>query len=752
MRDYSFRSQPTRILLNSGAVMAGSLWLLAAPMANAQAPATVGTPQSETIEEVMVTAQRVESTVQRTPISLSVISGDLLKNSSVLNLANLTQVEPTVVFNQGQFNGASATIRGVSSSGGAAVAVDVDGQYITAGFNPALYDIARVEVLKGPQGTLYGQNSTAGTINIITNSPKLGQFSLDGSAAFGNYNLRSFDGALNLPLGETAALRISAVSNNQDGYRTHPGMDRTDYANTNAVRASFLWQGIDNLTLRLTGEYSDEDYGGNAQQGALITASPQTPAGQPPVNYTSAGLDPFNWSLNFPGYNNARATNIRGEVSYEFDWATLTYLGSHRYRTNPFFQSAFGTATLTTDYQSVHSRASIDQHEIRLNGATDFGLDWQAGFFYLDSETDNLVNIFTGLTFLSPFHTVPQLTFTAPNNASTSRAFYAQLKQRLSDRWSITGGIRRTTVDQSNKPNNISSINAGPYFGSGGAVVTYSTVDSGLSNRFQKTTYRAGVDFQIAPANLIYGSVATSFKDGGSTSFNTFVPEEITAYEVGSKNQFANGTVQLNGAAFFYDYKNQQVTLFVIQPSGIAASTTVNAGASELKGAEANVVWAANPATRITASAAYTDAEFTTFNAAQPIVPLGGVSAVNKDLSGNTPPQAPKLTLTAGVDYTWQLSGGGALTGAADIRYMSDYNLSVFNMAGDKVDSFTQSNASLTYRSSSDRWDVSAYVRNIEDNTVLNFAQYLTQGPSNVYMFGWAAPRTFGARVSVHLD
>ncbi|MEO8313225.1 MAG: TonB-dependent receptor [Pseudomonadota bacterium] len=703
------------------------------------------------LEEVVVTAERSEGTVQRTPISLSVVSGDDLKNNSVLNLSALTQVEPTVVFNQGQFNGAGAAIRGVSSSGGAAVTINVDGQYILAGFNPALFDIARVEVLKGPQGTLYGQNSTAGNINIVTNAPNIGEFSLDSSAAIGNYNLRSFDGAINLALGDSAALRISAVSNSQDGYRTHPGIERTDYANTDAVRASFLWQGIDKLTVRLTGEYSDEDFGGPAQQGALITASALTPAGQPPRNYTSAGLDPFNWGLNFQGYNRSRATNVRGNISYDFDWASLTYLGSYRHRTNPFFHSAFGTAVQTTDYQMVHSWADAIQHELRLNGATDFGLKWQVGGFYLDNQVDNLVNIYSGVTAFSPPRTVPQLTFTQANNDQTSEAVYGQLTQNLTDRLSLTGGLRHTSVDQSNIPNLVSSLNTGPYFGSQGSVVGYTTTDSGKSNKFEKTTYRVGVDFQAAERSLIYGSVATSFKDGGYTSFNTFLPEEITAYEVGSKNQFADGRVQLNGAVFYYDYVNQQQTLFVIQPNGIAASTTVNAGASELKGAEANLIWAVNTATRITASAAYTDAEFKEFRAAQPVVPVGGVSAVNANLTGNRPPQAPELTLTAGADYTWQFSSGASLTGSADVRYMSDYYLSVFNMAGDRVDSFLQSNASVTYRSASEMWEASAYVRNIEDNTILNYAQYLTQGPSNVYMFGWAPPRIYGLRVSVHL-
>jgi iron complex outermembrane recepter protein len=150
---------------------------------------TVGSAYAQGVsqlEEIVVTAERTESTAQRTPISLAVVSGEELQAQGVSTLSLLTQVEPTVVFNSGQFANASITVRGISSSGstdfgGSAVSINTDGQYIYSGFNGALFDIARVEVLKGPQGTLYGLNSTAGAINILTNAPALGAFTFGRS-------------------------------------------------------------------------------------------------------------------------------------------------------------------------------------------------------------------------------------------------------------------------------------------------------------------------------------------------------------------------------------------------------------------------------------------------------------------------------------------------------------------------------------------------------------------------------------------
>src|SRR5579871_3775454 len=365
---------------------------------------------NEGLQEVVVTAERVQSTEQKTPISLAVQSGADLTNANVLTLANLTQVEPSVIFNQDQFNGASATIRGVSSSSGAAVTINIDGQYVLTGFNPALFDIARVEVLKGPQGTLYGENSTGGNINIITNAPQLNQFSLEASGMYGDYNQRSYNAYLNVPIGESLAIRLSGFSTAQDGFRTHPGLDSTDFADTNALRASVLWKPNNAFTAHVTAEYSDSNFGGPAQQGVLVSPSPLTPAGAPPNNFTSAGISPYTWGLDYQGWNNARSTFLRGTLSYDFGVATLTYLGGYRYLTNPFSQSAFGTASQTTDFDAVHSRENTYQQELRLNGTTRFGLTWQIGGFYLDDTTDLLVNIYAGVTAFNPPRTVAFLT------------------------------------------------------------------------------------------------------------------------------------------------------------------------------------------------------------------------------------------------------------------------------------------------------------------------------------------------------
>jgi iron complex outermembrane recepter protein len=726
--------------------------LLSATAVGALFAMTAQAQEMSQLEEVVVTAERTESTVQKTPISIAVVSGEELRSSGVSTLAQLNQVEPTIVFNSGQFNGATITIRGVSSSGstsfgGSAVTINTDGQYIYSGFNGVLFDVARVEVLKGPQGTLYGLNSTAGAINILTNAPTLDAFGGEISVDVGNYATTKFSGAVNIPLSDTLGVRVAAYSQRQEGYRTHPGMKATDYVNVDAVRGSVLWQPIEAFDLRVTGEFSKEDRGNTVQQGVIIPVTAANPAGRPPRNFTSAGVDPRNWPLNYDGFNRNEIKSIRAQASYDFGFATLTYLGGYRTTNNPLSQPAFGTRVQVVDFDQVKFRNKTIQHEARLNGDTDFGLKWQVGGFYSNYETAAYVNIFnTATAAFAPPRTAPFLRFDNFDINATSKAAYGQVTQTVTDKLSLTAGIRYTTSDQQSNTNT-EGLNAGAFFGSQGAVRNYVITPSRLRNDFEKTTWRLGVDYQATPGTLFYASAGTSFKDGGVTQFNSFAPEEITAYEIGTKNRLFSNRLELNAAAFFYDYTNQQAQVFVLQPNGATALTTFNAGASEVRGAEVTGTWLITDNDTLRFSAAYTDAEFTEFTAAQPVIPLGAVTAVQANLAGNKPPQAPEWTLTAGYDRVWNI-GEGSLVASFSTRYLTDYYLSVFNLPGDKVESFMQSDASLTYTAPNDAWDVSAFVRNIEDNDTLTTAQFLIGGNGvPIYLFGWAPPRTYGVRV-----
>lgn len=707
------------------------------------------------LAEVVVTAERVESTLQRTPLSLAVVGNDQLVDRGVNTLAQLQNVEPTVIFNQGGINTTSIAIRGVSSVGGqgfggGAVTIDHDGQYMLAYFNAPLYDVNRVEVLKGPQGTLYGLNATAGTINIITNAPDPGGFAARGSVEVGNYDAVLAEGMLNAPLGDTAAVRLAVQRNRRSGFREHPGLDATDLVDVTAGRLSFLWKPTSALSARLTAEYIDQENGSTALQGVIIPASAETPAGLPPTAFRP-NLNPRSWPLNFQGYSFGFQRLIRGQIDYDFGWAHLTYLGGYRYTKLKMFHPNFGTPVQVVDYQQTNW-AETHQEELRLAGTTGFGTRWQVGAFFLRYAPSDFTNVFNTVTRFHEPRTLPFIHFDDLGMLSRNRALYGQLTQSLTDKVSITGGLRYTWVKQAvtNRFNYALSVPA--YVNSSGAVIQRGVVDARGRNNYERTSWRVGLDYQATSSNLIYASASTSFKDGGFTQINVFLPEDIEAYELGSKNRFLNGRLQFNAAIYHYKYQNQQATAFVVvtpatpTTPALSQGTTVNAGRSRLNGAEANLIWQATARDQLSLAAAYTDAKYTQFIAAQPVIPLGTVTAVTADLSGNIPPNAPKWLITAGYGHTFAL-GRSELELRADARYSSAYHLSIFNLPGDRQKGYVQTDLTANFHPPGGRWEASAYVRNLEDNDVLNYGQFVVQG-QGIFTYGWAPPRTYGVRVS----
>ncbi len=704
--------------------------------------APVAGSNQATLGDIVVTAERTQTNVQKTPISIAVVSGQQLISRGVTNLQNIENVEPSVKITTGQFNNSTAAIRGVSSNGGA-VTINFDGQY-NSQFNGLLYDISRVEVLKGPQGTLYGLNATAGALNVITNAPTLRKYSGNGSIEIGNYSEVVAQAAVNIPVGDNFALRLSVDHSDHDGYRTHPGQPASDYARFDSGRIGLLWKPIPRLSVRLTAEYTDEDFGDTALQGVALTPSALTPPGQPPYAINSNGLNPRSWALDFPGYHYGFQEEVRGDIEYDLGWAKLTYLGSYLHTKSTLFQSAYGTAVQAVDYQQ-NATTSVDQQEIRLGGVAPTGTKWQVGFFYIDTVNPNFTNIYNPVTSFSTPRTVPFLHFDDPDNDHENKAVYGQLTQSITDQISITGGLRYTSVDQARPGYSQLALNVGPYIGSKGAVIGFTPTAFKGSLSYDRLTWHAGLDYQWTPVNLFYFSASTSFKDGGFTQINTFQPEEITGYEVGSKNRLFGGKVELNGALYLYDYTNQQLTAF-LQSNGAPVATTLNAGASSLKGGEINLTWLATPADRITVAANYTDAKFGTFFAAQPTVP--NPASINADLGGRRPPFAPELVLNTGLEHHWAL-GDGQVVATANFRYTTAYYLDIYNLPGSHQGAYHQTDLSLGYRAPSDRWEVAAFVRNLEDDDILTNANFLVQG-AGVYDFSWAPPRTFGVRLGAH--
>jgi iron complex outermembrane receptor protein len=261
-------------------------------------------------------------------------------------------------------------------------------------------------------------------------------------------------------------------------------------------------------------------------------------------------------------------------------------------------------------------------------------------------------------------------------------------------------------------------------------------------------TYNAVLNWQWAPDNMLYGKVSTGYKSGGFTTVNTYGPESLTAYEVGSKNRFFGDRLQLNGDTFYYDYRNQQVQTFVAANGGDAAST-VNAASSREYGFELSAVAVLTASDRVRLSADYLSTRFGQFTAA-----LTGFGAVNipENLAGQRLPYAPAWTLALGYSHDWHAAWGDV---SAEIHsaYKTDYYLAVGEFRSLRQPDYSDTDVSLTYRAPSRKWDVTAYARNLEDHRILSGGSFAaTPTVPGIFLFQLGDPRTFGLHASLYFQ
>lgn len=309
-------------------------------------PAAHSQPDSF-LQEIIVTAEKRTTNIQDTPIAMDAFAGDDIRRSNVNDIIGLTRLAPDLQFMQTdrtlQLSIRGVTSLDISSSSDPALTVNIDGEYINNGtaINAALFDLERAEVLRGPQGTLYGRNSTAGALNLIAAKPVLSAYDGYVTAGYGNFDAKHGEAAFNVPIGDKVAVRVSLFHNDHKGYRdNHPAIDG-DNANTSAARISVLAKPNDQLTAYMAGEFVDVNQGQIAQYGVPITAStpgvvpytnPDNPAQSSFIPSQSTFVyDPSRFPLATNGSFESRQYALRARLDYDFGFASLTYAGGIRY-------------------------------------------------------------------------------------------------------------------------------------------------------------------------------------------------------------------------------------------------------------------------------------------------------------------------------------------------------------------------------------------------------------------------------------
>ncbi len=703
------------------------------------------TARDSVLEEVIVTAERSEARLQDTAISLAVYSGDELERRGITNVLQMVATDPSL--NVG-FSGGAAYIsmRGVSSSnttetGDPAVSVGVDGTFQNRHYalGAAMYDIERVEVLRGPQGTLYGRNATGGAVNIITAKPQLGDNSTGQLALeLGSYDLINVDGWANLPLSENFAMRLSFASREHDGYRNNdPYPFDGDDEDTRSARIQFLYTPTENLSLWASGQYTH--LGGIGASSELAGFAYPASGGREPLHVLPPGLssDGKKFAVYGDPFLDVDVYDFRWSATYDGlpGGSSLTYLGYYNdtnYQRGQYVYSpppAPGATHVQREYPDTWT------HELRWSSAPGSQLEWQAGAYYFKEDGSLLTDQYNDFRGANE---TGRIQFDFPVVRSESKAIFGQATYHMSDTISFTGGLRQTWDDKSRE---------GTFYikpGLTGLPFTIA-IDQGGKAKSDQLTWLAGVQYTPNADQMFYGKISTGYKTGGFTGQGQYGPENVTSYEIGSKSMLANNRVELNLAGFFMDYTDQQVNQFVSGDNSSGSKTT-NAGQSEIYGIEASLRTLVGDGGLLDVSATYLNTEYQEFK-----LSAGWDPTVNLDLSGNDLPLSPKLAFRAQFEYAFENVMGGTLTPRAGITYKSSQYFLPENYPVSYQGDYSLIDLGLDYTPGGKDWLlVQLYVRNLTDETIFsNGVEFYT---FNNYTFNYQPPQTWGIRFTARFD
>jgi outer membrane receptor protein involved in Fe transport len=715
----------------STAVLAAACFSLAAPVLAAD-------DDSGALQEIVVTAARVEQNVQKVSAAVTVISGDSLTSQSLTNVGDIFATLPSVQ-TTGQPGGFSIDIRGLggdlpagSTQGSVALVFDgvynINSQGSTVGF----FDVDRVEVLPGPQSTRYGPNADGGLVNVYTKDPVLNKFGGDVSLTQGNYDARRGEFALNLPLGDVLAIRLSGAAMGRDSYFTpEEGAQRAQ-----SGRIKVLYQPLDGLSMKLT--YQLDHIGGEGNGSNVFPVYtnkvPVYPGGS--INDLS---DPWSQAPSDP-VNSTTADiyqrTLVGNLSYQFaSFAALDVLASDSTMNGggtaciylPPWSTSTSGGPVICDAQT-REFAPFYQYtgEVRLHSAPGNTIIWDLGYYHWNYLWQYQL---ADASFLS---TPPVKTATDQN------AVYGEATYPVTDTLRVIGGLRESHDHRAFDFNNSGVLT--PTFG-----VDFSHFD-----------YRAGVEYDVQPESMLYATVSTGYRPGGYSSYNPvtngpnyFASEVNTAFEFGSKNRFLDNRLQVNADIFYYHQANYQnldkysgfipstggaactngdtraacvTPTFGVQAHSLGVETQIHASVTRYDLVGVSATWLdakfnQNQGTCATVGAPSSPGCWDGYNSQSPTAP-GTPFFFN--LAGAVQPHSPKFSGNLNYEHDFVFSSGAKVAAVGEAFYTTGYWV---NPVQDATlygwqPSYWLGNLRATYSTADEHWSVTAFVRNVGDYAV----------------------------------
>jgi iron complex outermembrane receptor protein len=702
-------------------------------------PAEAAAPEQVGLGDIVVTAQRRNENLQRVPIAVSVATAETLAVAGVANIQTLKVAIPSVDLQT--LNGSALPIiRGVGSKAAfpgiePPIAVYIDGVYIANPVSTLLSfnNINQIEVLKGPQGTLFGRNATGGLIQVSTRDPSQttkGQFSL----SYGNYDTVRGDAYLSGGITSNLAADIAFTGTHQgNGYGTNLLSGRDVYKTDRdiGVRSKWIWQPGQETSVRLIMDYANYLNSNNAiriKQGTTIPA-PYGP---------SYGGDPWDIASNREPRTSFSGGGVSVRADHDFGGVKIASITAYRRSKSA---AEFDFDYTPTDGRIVDLKGKDRQfsQELQLISPDGGRVTWVAGAFYFNASSgypyfDLLLNGPVVLPTVPP--TVKIRTVSTQKTDSISG--FGQATAQVFDGLKATAGLRYTSETRE-----LTDASVTQFRNNGTSVVT--VPEFADSRDYKKLTWRLALDYTFSRDVLGYVSYNRGFKSGGfnsnSLTVGSFSPETLDAYEVGLKSSFLNRRVRVNLAGFYYDYKDVQVQRVTTAGTGI-----YNSGKETVYGLEAELE--GRLSSQLTARASYQyipHAEYSNFPAAVVATPraAGGYMIGTGSASGNRAVLSPRNTANASIDYTVPLTSG-TLGFNASIYYNSGIYNDPDNLI--KQPSYALVNMSARY-GLKNGVSLNVWVQNLTDRAVSTLDGIQTFGATGVDRVGYAPPRTYGVTV-----
>jgi iron complex outermembrane receptor protein len=743
------------------------------------------------LEEVIVTAERRSTSIQDVPLSVAAIGGDDVRVGKITDLNDVAFKVPGVTFNEFNVGEPRIYIRGIGNSSDSAasdqaVGFFFDEVYIgrTGGVGFDLFDLERIEILRGPQGTLYGKNTNGGAINIVTKRPSQDN-EVRLSASAGNYDMTEFQGMINGGLTDSISAKLVGQYQQRDGYGDNVitdgeiatlgdlsnsrlignsigasgGGDELDDADKRSIRGQVLFELTDSMNLLLGADYSKDKTNGTCRHLKNLDEALQ-------------GLGTF-WALGMSDqymsddrncasqFNTDQKRKIEGTMArFEWDmgWADLLSISAYRKSDYNFVDDLTGIPLLDLAAPSppgvplppgsftppenvidaVDENASQFSQEFRLTGDYN-NVDWVAGAFYMEEDVNRKEEYYTQYNSLLQgafgLAAIGDVLFTQDNNTE-SLAFYGQADWHVTEQWTLTYGVRWSEDKKKITQNAIDLLDTSS--GATGVPLILPEFDAPVKadDSWSDTTNKVSIAYSPTDDLMFYVTYSEGFKSGAfpsqanlpSVAATSVDPENVTNYEGGMKSSWWNNRIQFNVSYYDMDYDDLQV--FELSSRLLLVLTNAQA---ETKGVDLDFNILLMDNLMVSTSYNYSDATYTDFT-----------DVNGNDVSGNDMVYAPDGAFTIDVDYRIDMESAGKFDMNVTYNWKDDYYTSVSNAEKTRQKAIGMLGASVRWSDSEDSWFASIWGKNLRDEQQI--ASRIVD-PTAITSESYMAPRTYGVTI-----